>query len=70
MEIININTDFIKLDSLLKFAAAVGSGGEAKAVIADGMVKLNGEICTIRGKKLYPGDKVEFENVSLIVAKE
>lgn len=70
MEIININTDFIKLDSLLKFAAAVGSGGEAKAVIADGMVKLNGEICTMRGKKLYPGDKVEFENVSLIVAKE
>lgn len=60
MEIIEINTEYIKLDSLLKFAALIGSGGEAKTVINEGMVKVNGEVCTQRGKKIYPGDKVEF----------
>lgn len=70
MEKILINTEFIKLDSLLKFAALVGTGGEAKFVISEGMVKVNGEVCTMRGKKIYPGDKVEFERFSLEVAKE
>ena len=70
MEKISINTEFIKLDSLLKFAALVGTGGEAKYVISEGMVKVNGEVCTMRGKKIYPGDKVEFERFSLEVTKE
>ena len=60
MEEIKIETDFIKLDSFLKFSALVGSGGEAKTIINDGMVSVNGEICTMRGKKLHPGDVVEF----------
>lgn len=70
MEKILIKTEFIKLDSLLKFAALVGTGGEAKYVIGEGMVKVNGEVCTMRGKKIYPGDKVEFERFSLEVSKE
>ena len=61
MEKIAITTEFIKLDALLKFAAAVGTGGEAKQVIADGMVKVNGETCTMRGKKIRPGDVVEVD---------
>lgn len=64
MEKIRINTEFIKLDALLKFAAAVGTGGEAKTVIAEGLVKVNGEVCTMRGKKLRPGDLVEFDRFS------
>lgn len=60
MEKIAITTEFIKLDALLKFAAMVMSGGEAKTVIADGMVRVNGEVCTMRGKKIRPGDRVEF----------
>ena len=57
---IQITTEFIKLDALLKFAALVGTGGEAKYVIAEGLVKVNGETCTMRGKKLRAGDVVEF----------
>ena len=70
MEKILIKTEFIKLDSLLKFAALVGTGGEAKYVIGEGMVKVNGEVCTMRGKKIYPGNKVEFDRFSLEVTKE
>ena len=70
MEKILINTEFIKLDSLLKFAALVGTGGEAKVVISEGMVKVNGEVCTMRGKKIYPDDKVDFDRFSLEVTKE
>ena len=55
-----ISTEFIKLDNALKFANAVESGGMAKNVIQDGMVKVNGEVCTMRGKKLYPGDRFSF----------
>jgi ribosome-associated protein len=61
MEKIAITTDFIKLDAFLKFAAAVGTGGEAKTVIRDGLVGVNGETCTLRGKKLRPGDRVDFQ---------
>lgn len=57
-----INTDFIRLDSFLKLCDAVQSGGHAKLVIQDGEIKLNGEICTQRGKKLHKGDRVEFEH--------
>ncbi len=62
MEIIEINTEFIKLDQLLKFAGLVGNGSDAKRVIQDEMVRVNGEICTMRGKKLRPGDVVEVED--------
>ncbi|MEA4894646.1 MAG: RNA-binding S4 domain-containing protein [Oscillospiraceae bacterium] len=60
-EHIEIKTEFIRLDALLKFAAAVESGGEAKLLIQDGQVKVNGEICTQRGKKLRAGDTVLFD---------
>ena len=69
MEKITIDTDFIKLDSLLKFAAAVGTGGEAKQAIAQGLVKVNGEVCTMRGKKLRDGDKVDFQNMEFQIVK-
>lgn len=67
METIQINTEFIKLDAFLKFAAMVGTGGEAKLVIADGLVQVNGEVCTMRGKKLRAGDTVTFANQTLLV---
>ncbi len=55
-----ISTEFIKLDSFLKMCDAVQSGGHAKIVVQDGEVKVNGEVCTQRGKKLRSGDSVEF----------
>lgn len=67
MEKISITTEFIKLDSFLKLAALVGTGGEAKYVISEGMVTVNGEVCTMRGKKLRPGDKVSFADNELEV---
>lgn len=62
-----INTDFIRLDAFLKMNDAVQSGGHAKIVIQEGEVKVNGEVCTQRGKKLRPGDKAEFERTVYIV---
>lgn len=59
---ITITTEFIKLDSLLKFANAVATGGEAKQIVQDGLVKVNGETCTMRGKKIRPGDVVEVDS--------
>ena len=70
MEKIKINTEFVKLDSLLKFAALVGTGGEAKYVISEGLVSVNGEVCTMRGRKIYPGDRVEFAENILEIEKE
>ena len=70
MEKISINTEFIKLDSLLKFAALVGTGGEAKYVISEGMITVNGEVCTMRGKKIHPGDTVSFEDHVLEIVSE
>ena len=55
-----ISTEFIKLQDAMKFANVVYSGGEAKQLILDEQVKVNGEICTMRGKKLRPGDTFEF----------
>ena len=69
MEKITIETEYIKLDSLLKFAAVVGTGGEAKYVISEGLVSVNGEVCTMRGKKLRPGDKVSFQGLDFEVVK-
>ena len=68
METITIETKFIKLDAFLKFAALVGTGGEAKLLIADGLVQVNGEPCTMRGKKLHPGDVVTFDGTDYAVA--
>ena len=67
MDTIQIHTEFIKLQDLLKLSHAVMSGGEAKIVIQDGQVRVNGEICTQRGKKLRKGDNAEFERVIYIV---
>ena len=64
---IKIETEFIKLDALVKFANLVSSGGEAKIRIAEGEVLVNGEICTMRGKKLRPGDTVELGGESVQV---
>lgn len=68
MEKIAITTEFIKLDAFLKFAALVGTGGEAKLVISEGMVAVNGETCTQRGKKIRPGDEVTVGDYVLEVS--
>ncbi len=68
MEKIIITTEFIKLQDLLKFANIVSTGGEAKIVIQEGEVKVDGEICTMRGKKIRPGNVVEFDCNTLTVA--
>ncbi|MEG1686271.1 MAG: RNA-binding S4 domain-containing protein [Angelakisella sp.] len=60
-ERIEITTEFIKLDSFLKFAGAAETGGHAKELVQDGRVSVNGEICTMRGKKLRSGDVVTLE---------
>ena len=60
---INIDSDFIRLDSLLKLVNAVMTGGHAKIVIQENEVKVNGEICTARGKKIRSGDIVEFDRI-------
>lgn len=65
---ISITTDFIKLDAFLKFANAVPSGGAAKDIVLDGKVKVNGEVCLQRGKKLVPGDRVEISGKIFEVA--
>ena len=70
METITIYSEFIKLDAFLKYAALLGSGGEAKAVVAEGLVRVNGEVCTQRGKKLRPGDRVEFDGKSFLIAAD
>ena len=67
MEIITIQTEYIKLDALLKYAALVPSGGEAKTVVAAGEVRVNGEVCTMRGKKLRAGDVVEYDGQRILV---
>ncbi len=65
---ITITTEFIKLQDLLKLANLVGTGGEAKIVIQNGGVSVNGEVCTMRGKKIRPGDKVAFDGKELTVS--
>ena len=62
-----IGTEFIKLEAAMKFANATESGGMAKAVIQDGLVSVNGEACTMRGKKLYPGDTFAFDGVTYLI---
>ena len=62
-----IGTEFIKLEAALKFANAVESGGMAKNVIQNGEVKVAGEVCTMRGKKLYPGDSFSFNGQTYLI---
>ena len=66
-ETVKISTEYIKLEGLLKFAALTGTGGEAKQLIQNGEVKVNGETCTQRGKKMRPGDVAELVGVRLTV---
>ncbi len=68
METITITTEFIKLQDLLKFASLVSTGGEAKQLILDEQVTVNGEVCTMRGKKIRPGDVVGFNGGTYTVS--
>ena len=70
MRTIIITTEFIRLQDLLKLANAVSSGGEAKERIQNGEAKVNGEVCTMRGKKLRPGDSVLFRGQEYDVVYE
>ncbi|MBQ3604382.1 MAG: RNA-binding S4 domain-containing protein [Clostridia bacterium] len=65
-----ITTEFIRLDSALKLADAVQSGGHAKIIIQDGEVKVNGEVCTMRGKKLHPGDEIAVPFMKIVVREK
>lgn len=67
MEIVEIKTEYIKLDQLLKFAGLAETGGHAKVLIEEGLVFVNGEVCFMRGKKLRNGDKVQIEDNEIII---
>ena len=67
MNTIEITTEYIKLQDFLKLAGLTYTGGEAKVMVQEGLVKVNGEVCTMRGKKIRPGDRVEFEGKTLEV---
>ena len=69
METIKLRDEYIKLGQALKAAGLVESGVEAKLVIQDGLVKVNGQTETQRGKKLYDGDEVQFENQKINITK-
>ena len=66
-EKISIKEEYIRLDSALKLASLVGTGGHAKIVIQNGEVKVNGEVCTMRGKKLFKGDTAEYDSNGIII---
>lgn len=70
VEKIYIDDDYIKLDSLLKFGGIAETGGQAKLLVQDGLVQLNGEVCTQRGKKIKDGDRVKFEDKVLEVVRK
>jgi ribosome-associated protein len=65
---VKITTPYIKLDALLKLAGLCRSGGEAKNAVTGGKVRVGGELCLMRGKKLYPGDSAEFGGETITVA--
>ena len=69
MQKLKITTEFIKLESAMKLANCIETGGMAKAVIQDGFVSVNGEECRMRGKKLYPGDKFTFGGETYEISK-
>ena len=67
MENIAITTEYIKLQDLLKFSTLTSTGGEAKILVQEGAVSVNGEVCTQRGKKIRPGDEVQIADILLTV---
>lgn len=69
-EIITITTEFIRLDALLKLGGALDTGGQAKFVIQNGKVEVNGEVCTMRGKKMRDGDYAEYNGSRYTVKVE
>ena len=64
---VKIKTGFIRMDQFLKFCGVAETGGHAKQLVKEGLVLLNGEVCTQRGRKLYPGDEVQVEDYRLLV---
>ena len=64
---IKITTEFIKLQDLLKFSGAVETGGDAKRIIQESRVEVNGELCTMRGKKLRPGDRATIDGETELI---
>ena len=67
-KVLTIQTDFIKLEAALKYAALTATGGEAKEVILQGLVTVNGEVCTMRGKKLRTGDSFTFQGETYVIS--
>lgn len=65
-----ISTEFIKLESAMKLMNIVPSGGSAKLEIQEGFVTVNGEVCTMRGKKLYPGDRFSYEGDEFVIVND
>lgn len=70
METIAIHTEFIRLDAFLKLSGLVDTGGQAKTLIQQGHVRVNGEVCPMRGKKLRPGDQVSLGERRFLVAAQ
>lgn len=68
--IVNIDTEFIKLDQLLKFVGIAETGGHAKEIVLEGVVYVNDEQCLMRGKKIYPGDTVSLDDVILHIEND
>ncbi|MGI5962326.1 MAG: RNA-binding S4 domain-containing protein [Lawsonibacter sp.] len=68
-EVVTIHTEFIKLQDLLKFAGAVETGGDAKLIIQEGRVTVNGVVCTQRGKKLRSGDRAAIDQETELVVQ-
>ena len=69
MDKVTIKTEFIKLGQVIKLASLVGQGSDVKILIAEGLVKVNGEVATQRGKKVYPGDVVEVEDMGSVMVE-
>lgn len=70
MQTVIIDTEFIKLDALLKFSGIAETGGDAKLLVQDGEVKVNSEVCTQRGKKIRPGDVIEIGDLKFTVGAQ
>ena len=67
---VEIYSEYIKLQDAMKFASLVATGGEAKQLILDELVSVNGEVCTMRGKKLYAGDVFRFDGQDYVITKQ
>ncbi|MBQ6674809.1 MAG: RNA-binding S4 domain-containing protein [Ruminococcus sp.] len=67
---IKIKTEFIKLDSLLKFAGLVETGADGKLIIQEGRIRVENEVCTMRGKKIYPGMRVQIPEIDSVIVVE